>query len=178
MSKYDKPMIETAIVWSNMSSCVKAKVGCVIAINEGIVSNGYNGTISGQPNICEDYGISCPKCNKIHIVNEIGTDMHTINCDCGAVNHFTSGWLEENSFLVTNEFTLHAEQNAILKAAKLGISINNATLYVTMAPCKTCAKLIAQAGIKRVVYLDKYKDMSGVEFLNKLGIAIEQYIQE
>lgn len=52
-------------------------------------------------------------------------------------------------------------------------SCEGATLYITMSPCKDCSKLIHQAGIKRVVYLSAYKDMSGIEFLQKAGVEVE-----
>ena len=69
---------------------------------------------------------------------------------------------------------LHAEANAILKCAKRGASCNDATLYLSMSPCKDCAKLIHQAGIIRVVYSKKYKDTSGLEFLKRAGVSLTQ----
>jgi len=65
---------------------------------------------------------------------------------------------------------LHAEANAILKVASSTQSAKNATLYVTLSPCTQCSKLIHQAGIKRVVYANAYKDDAGVKFLEKAGI--------
>ncbi len=67
---------------------------------------------------------------------------------------------------------LHAEANAILKVASSTQSAKNATLYVTLSPCTQCSKLIHQAGIKRVVYANAYKDDAGVKFLEKAGIEI------
>lgn len=72
----------------------------------------------------------------------------------------------------TNWFVLHAEANAILKVAQSTQSCQGATLYITMSPCKDCSKLILQAGIKRVVYSEEYKDLSGVEFLQKSGVEV------
>ena len=74
----------------------------------------------------------------------------------------------------TKWYVLHAEANAILKVAKSTNSCKNATLYLTLSPCKECAKLIHQAGIKRLVFIDKYKDISGLNFLKKAGIEINQ----
>lgn len=68
---------------------------------------------------------------------------------------------------------LHAEANAILKVASSAQSCNNATLYITLSPCKQCSKLIHQAGIKRVVYANAYKDTSGIDFLEKAGVTLE-----
>jgi dCMP deaminase len=67
---------------------------------------------------------------------------------------------------------LHAEANAILKVASSTQSAKNATLYITLSPCPQCSKLIHQAGIKRVVYANAYKDDAGVKFLEKAGIEI------
>jgi len=72
----------------------------------------------------------------------------------------------------TKWYVLHAEANAILKVASSTQSCHGATLYITMSPCQGCSKLIHQAGIKRLVYLEKYKDTSGVDFLEKAGIEI------
>jgi dCMP deaminase len=72
----------------------------------------------------------------------------------------------------TQWYVLHAEANAILKCAASTQSTEGATLYITMSPCKDCSKLILQAGIKRIVYIEKYKDFSGLEFLDKAGIEI------
>lgn len=72
----------------------------------------------------------------------------------------------------TKWHVLHAEANAILKVASSTQACNGATLYITMSPCKDCSKLIHQAGIKRVVYANDYKDNSGLMFLKKANIEI------
>ena len=72
----------------------------------------------------------------------------------------------------TKWYVLHAEANAILKVAASAQSCKGATLYITLSPCKNCSKLIFQAGITRVVYSAAYKDLSGVEFLEKSGIEV------
>lgn len=72
----------------------------------------------------------------------------------------------------TKWYVLHAEANAILKVARTTNQAAGATLYLTHSPCKDCSKLILQAGIKRVVYLDAYKDVSGLEFLEKAGLEL------
>ncbi|MGB2552636.1 deoxycytidylate deaminase [Campylobacter sp. MOP51] len=76
--------------------------------------------------------------------------------------------------LKTNDFVLHAEQNVISYAAKKGIATEGCDLYITHTPCKECAKLIAQAGIARVVCLYEYRDLSGVEFLKEVGVKCER----
>ncbi|WP_269227126.1 deoxycytidylate deaminase [Flavobacterium eburneipallidum] len=75
---------------------------------------------------------------------------------------------------LTNWYVLHAEANAILKVAKSTQSCEGATLYITLSPCKECSKLIHQSGITRVVYQTAYKDTSGIDFLAKAGVMVEQ----
>jgi len=72
----------------------------------------------------------------------------------------------------TKWYVLHAEANAILKVAKSTQSTDGATLYQTLSPCKDCSKLIHQSGIKRVVFIKKYKDTEGVDFLIKAGVEV------
>jgi dCMP deaminase len=72
----------------------------------------------------------------------------------------------------TKWYVLHAEANAILKVASSTQSCKGATLYITMSPCKECSKLIHQAGITRVVYQIKYKDNSGLDFLDRAGVLL------
>ncbi len=72
----------------------------------------------------------------------------------------------------TKWYVLHAEANAILKVAGSTQSCEGATLYITLSPCQQCSKLIHQAGIKRVVYADAYKDRSGLDFLEKAGVEL------
>jgi len=72
----------------------------------------------------------------------------------------------------TKWHVLHAEANAILKVAGSTQSCKNATLYITLSPCKECSKLIHQSGIKRVVYQNAYKDTSGIDFLEKAGVEL------
>lgn len=73
----------------------------------------------------------------------------------------------------THWYVLHAEANAIMKVAKSTNNSQGATLYITLSPCKECSKLVLQAGIKRVVYLNSYKDDAGIAFLEKSGIEVE-----
>lgn len=74
----------------------------------------------------------------------------------------------------THWYVLHAEANAILKVAKSTNNCSGATLYLTHSPCKDCSKMILQAGITRVVFIDKYKDLAGVDFLNSAGVKTLQ----
>jgi len=74
----------------------------------------------------------------------------------------------------TKWYVLHAEANAILKVARSTQTCENATLYITMSPCKDCSKLIHQAGIKRVVFIESYKDDAGIQFLQRAGVEVMQ----
>jgi dCMP deaminase len=123
----------------------------------------------------------------INIAKETSTLSHCVRSKVGAVlvkdgniisfgyNGTPSGMnncCEEND--VTLKHVIHAECNAILKAAKTGNSVDGSTLYLTLSPCLDCSKLILQSGIKRVVYLTKYRNSEGIDFLNQF-IQVEQY---
>tara|TARA_Y100001934_G_C12324881_1_gene762042 strand:+ start:879 stop:1322 length:444 start_codon:yes stop_codon:yes gene_type:complete len=74
----------------------------------------------------------------------------------------------------TKWYVLHAEANAILKMASSTNSSDGGTLYLTLSPCKECSKLVHQSGIKRLVYIERYKDDSGLKFLEKAGVELVQ----
>ena len=75
---------------------------------------------------------------------------------------------------LTHWYVLHAEANAILKVARSTNNARGATLYLTHSPCRECSKLILQSGIKRLVYLDAYKDVSGLELLTAGGVLVRK----
>jgi dCMP deaminase len=77
----------------------------------------------------------------------------------------------------THWYVLHAEANAILKVARSANNAKDSTLYITLSPCKECCKLILQAGITRMVYIDEYKDRTGIDFLNEAGLQVVQISQ-
>lgn len=126
----DKRYLRMARIWAENSYCQRRKVGALIVKDKMIISDGYNGTPSGFPNVCED----------------------------------------DNN--VTHPYVLHAEANAITKIARSGNNSENATLYVTDAPCIECAKLIIQAGIRRVMYAQKYRLEDGINLLKRAGIEV------
>lgn len=127
----DVRYLKMAKIWSENSYCTRRKVGALLVKDKMIISDGFNGTPSGFPNICED---------------------------------------EDNRTL---PYVLHAEANAITKVAKSNNSSEGSTLYVTDSPCIECAKLIIQAGIKRVVYSKLYRVTDGIELMNTAGIKTE-----
>ena len=123
----------------------------------------------------------------INIAKEIGTLSYCTRSKVGAVlvkdgNVISFGYngtpagmdngCEENN--VTKDEVIHAEMNAILKAAKSGNAVDGSTLYLSLSPCQNCCKLIIQSGIKRVVYLEGYRDLKPIEFLSKF-IQVEKY---
>ena len=84
----------------------------------------------------------------------------------------------EDEFGVTKPYVLHAEANAITKVAQSGNSSKDATLYVTASPCMECAKLIIQAGIRRVVYRDEYRITDGIDLLHTPSLDVREYIYD
>ena len=94
----------------------------------------------------------------------------------GCPSGFENNCEDENG--ETKWYVLHAEANAILKVAKSTQNCKGATLYQTVSPCKECSKLILQAGISRVVYLNEYKDKSGIDFLKKATIEVMHFNKE
>ena len=93
----------------------------------------------------------------------------------GTPSGFENVCEDENG--VTKPYVLHAEANAITKVAKSSNSSEGATLYITDSPCMECAKLIIQAGIKRVVYAREYRIIDGVDLLRRAGIEVEKYAE-
>ena len=144
MSKWDKRFMEMAEVVGSWSSCYQENrhVGAVIVKDKRILTTGYNGAPSGVES-CVEKGDCLRK--KLNIPS--GT-RHEI---CYAV---------------------HAEQNAICQAAKMGISIEGATIYVTHQPCTICTKMIINAGIKRVIFKHGYPDDFSKVLLDEAGVEL------
>lgn len=125
-------------------TCDRARVGCVIAKDKQILVTGYNGSPTGLPH-CDDVGHQLKK--MIHEDDSIS--QHCVR-------------------------TVHGEQNAICQAAKRGIAIEGATVYCLMTPCRTCAMLLINCGIKRVVCAKKYHAGAETEAMFKeAGIELE-----
>jgi dCMP deaminase len=148
-NKYDNLFMEVAEKFAELSNCVSFQVGCVIVRDQRIISVGYNGTLSGVKNCYDKF----PAYSPVNGDREI---------------HYQ--WSSANE--------IHAEMNAILYAVKVGIAIENSTLYSTIKPCQHCMKNILQAGIKRIVYKYPYdKDVEGEtvnDFIRKNNIIVEK----
>ena len=89
----------------------------------------------------------------------------------GTPSGFENVCEDENG--ATKPYVLHAEANAITKLARSGNNSDQATLYVTASPCIECAKLIIQAGIRRVVYAEQYRLTDGIDLLRRAGVEVE-----
>lgn len=147
MDKWDKRMMELAELVSTWSSCFKQnrKVGAVIVKDKRVLTTGYNGAGSGI--------VSCVEKGEC-LREKLGIQSGTRHELCYAV---------------------HAEQNAIIQAAKLGVSVEGATLYCTHQPCVICAKMIINSGIKRVVYKQGYPDEFSLEMFDEAKVEIIEY---
>jgi deoxycytidylate deaminase len=164
----------------------KKKVAAVLVKDGRIISIGYNGLPSGYTikkletcKLCNGKGILDKENLKIPLSDVYGfsiPDKNEILCyECGGTGkkEIREDKCECNNKTIPE--VVHAEANAILFCTKNGISTNGATLYVTLSPCFECAKMIIQAGIKRVVYKEKYRDTKSLDFLKECGIIVEQY---
>ena len=118
---------EIVQVTAKRSPCNRLKVGCILVKDNRIISQGYNGFISGLPHIS----------------------------------------IIENNHEVS---TIHAEQNAIIDCAKRGVQCDGSTAYITLHPCLNCCKMLYAAGIKKVYYINDYKNDDTIQ---KIGINFE-----
>lgn len=94
--------------------------------------------------------------------------------DCEYEVHYISRLYPD---LVTKPEVIHAELNCIMKAAREGVSCIGATVYVTFSPCIQCSAMLVQAGVKRVVYMQQYRDVTGIELLQDCGILVQSFEQ-
>lgn len=147
--QFDNVYMNIAKEVASLSYCNKRKVGAIIVRDTQIISQGYNGTPSGRDNNCE--------INRFTFKNGDPCNVYPP--------------LEGK--VITKSEVIHAEDNAILKCAKYGVSSNGGTLYVTCSPCIECSKAIIQSGIKRVVY-DELHDSDGLELMRSVGIVCEK----
>ena len=131
------------------SSCIRRRVGAIIVREKRVMTTGYNGAPAGIRS-CVERG-ECLREKK-----KIPSGTHAELC-----------------------YAAHAEQNAIIQAARYGININGATLYCTHQPCVICAKMIINAGgIARVVYKEGYPDDFSMRLFAEAGTRVEKYTEE
>ncbi len=144
----DEAYLQMAEIWAQRSKANRKQVGALIVKDKQIISDGYNGMPSGaRDDVCE--------------VREL---------DPSYTGPSSDEWAYK---LITKPEVLHAESNALMKISENGgVGAQGATLYVTMSPCRECAKLIKQAKIRRVVFREQYRDTGGVDFLREYGVEV------
>ena len=147
MNKWDERFMQMAETVAGWSSCYQDNrhVGCVIVRDKRILTTGYNGAPEGIKS-CAERG----ECLR-------------------RVRNIASGTMQEVCFAVDSE------QNAIIQAARLGITLDGAVLYVTHQPCVICTKMILNAGIKKVIYKNGYPDDFALELFKESGVEIIKF---
>jgi len=188
-NKYKKTFMRIAYVWAEESYCKRRKVGAVIVKDNRDIAPGYNGTVSGADNCCEEeYGEPSKEESTVtrQLFNSSIEETAQSYCKKNglifvSVKKLDAGMVRivyKRPSLRTKASVVHAEANAIAFAAKKGIPVENCKLFVTLSPCMNCANLIIQSGIKEVFYSEEYRDTSGIEYLKENGIKVEQYEME
>ena len=148
MDKWKKRFMELTEHIATWSSCLRRHVGAVIVKDKRIMTTGYNGAPAGVKT-CIERG-SCLR-NEMNIPS--GT--HAEVC-----------------------YAAHAEQNAIIQAAKEGISLKGCVLYCTHQPCVVCAKMIINSGIKEVIYKEGYPDEFSQKICEEAGVKLTKYNED
>ena len=178
--QYDHTYMKMAIAMGELSYAYRNKVGCIIVSKDGqVISQGFNGTPTGYDNCCEDPHCSCKYVHGCCYTEKPIEEQMSVEF-CANANKPLGHFNDEKGFpchyltLTTKKEVLHAESNAISKCAKWHSSTEGATLYVTLSPCFECSKLIIQAGISRVCYLEEYRDNTGIDFLKKNNIIVDK----
>ena len=146
-NKWDDRFMEMARTIANWSSCYQPnrKIGAVIVKDKRILTTGYNGAPSGVKS-CVERG----ECLR-----------RKLNIPSGTKHELC--------------YAIHAEQNAIIQAARMGVEIEGSTIYCTHQPCVICAKMIVNAGISRVVYGEGYPDAFALEMFKLAGVELVKY---
>jgi dCMP deaminase len=142
---WDEYFMQMAELAATRSTCLRRQVGAVIVKDKHVIASGYNGAPRGIAH-CEELG-GCLR-------EKLGVPSGERHELCRA---------------------LHAEQNAIIQAATLGLSIEGGTIYVTHQPCVICAKMIINAGIRRIVINEGYPDKMAQEILQEAGLTVEKF---
>ena len=146
---WDKSFLRIAWEYATHSTCSRKHVGALIVKNGRIIATGFNGTPKGFEN-CNDK------------FKNINWKEQPLDSPLSKDHHDFS-----------EKYEVHAEQNALITLIHNGTNCDGATLYTTLSPCTTCAKLITQSGITRVVYEEEYdRDITGLQILRDMGIEV------
>ena len=145
--KLDTVYMDMANSMSTLSHGKRAKVGAVAVTANGVVITGCNGQHKNLGNKLE------------HVIEE----FNPTNCSV-------------ETRLETKDTVIHAENNILVKCAREGISLLGSTVYVTRSCCNHCASMLASSGVVRVVYLEEYRDLSGIGTLKQCGIIVDKFI--
>lgn len=152
----DQVLLMVATVFAERSTCSRANVGCVIAREGRILTTGYNGAPAGMPH-CEH-----TEQGDWVFTHDPGMDMR----------------YKQRGGEMGCQVSVHAEANAIAFAARHGIETEGADLFCTMSPCIPCAKLVINAGIRRVVCVSTYRDPSAIMLLKAASIETQVFVSE
>ncbi len=144
---WDEYFMKIAHAVKERSSCIRRQVGAIIVKEKQIVSTGYNGTPRGVKN-CNEGG--CERCASSAQSNPSGTNLD--KCACS-----------------------HAEENAVVQAAFHGIATNGSVMYTTNSPCTLCAKIIINAGVKKIVFGGDYPDELGLKLLKEANVELVKF---
>ncbi len=146
---WDEYFLELAHAAAKRATCDRGRSGCVIVRDKQVLVTGYVGSPKGLPH-CDDVG---------HLMKKVVHDDGTVTQHCVR--------------------TVHAEQNAICQAARSGISLAGGTLYCRMTPCRTCAMLIINCGIERVVCQHRYHTATeSEEMFRQAGVKLDYFSED
>jgi len=166
--------MNTAILFSKRSTCIRKKVGAVLAKDGRIIGTGYNGVPKGVQH-CEDF-FRAYWAKKFS--NETLRDTSRVN---KGIDDWFHDWLKTKEFLdlhkaFSEKNELHAETNVIAYTSRNGISTARSEMYITLSPCTACAKLMIVAGVQAVYYLEEYdRSTDGIEFLKMNGVKCAKF---
>lgn len=167
--KFSKLYRGTLQILQSYSTCSRLKVAAILVKDNKIISNGYNGTASGEPHCCDIFPQKAidrffKRAGKLELTDSI-----------------TSREVEEISYqeyldlhkIFSDKYEIHAEDNCLSIAVQEGIDLHRAIIYCTYSPCINCAKLIYYSGVKEVYFIHGYdRSISGIEYLRDHGVTV------
>ena len=142
---WDEYFMEITDLVATRATCLRRKVGAILVKDRRILATGYNGPPKGVPH-CDELG---------------GCLRDTLKVPSGERMELSRA--------------VHAEQNAIIQAAKMGTNIDGATLYVTNHPCFICAKMLINAGVRKIVYKAGYPDEYAKKILEEAEVEVVKF---